>query len=326
VTVAAGSVLVVGEALVDIVRTPDGRVSEHPGGSPANVALTLARLGRTTTLLTRLGQDARGRTVADHLSASGVVLEPASFVAGPTSTAAAQLDAAGGATYEFDLVWDLPRSDGGPDGQPAPGDGPPLCLHTGSIAAVLEPGAARVRQLVEAARPTSTISYDPNLRPALMGAAEDVRPVVESLVGLADVVKLSDEDARWLVPGESLDDLAERWLSLGPAVVVVTRGGSGARAWTAAGAADVAGRAVTVADTVGAGDSFSGGLVDALWSADLLGADRRRALAGIDEATLARVVTRAIEVSAVTVSRPGADPPTVAELGAMTGAGSRPGD
>lgn len=311
-----GHVLVVGEALVDIVRTPDGQVKEHPGGSPANVALTLVRLGRTTTLLTRLGDDERGRAVADHLRRAGVFLDPTSFVAGPTSTAAAQLDTDGSATYEFDLVWDLPPLEEARSEMLA---AQALCLHTGSIAAVLEPGAARVRQHVEVARRTATISYDPNLRPALMGAAEDVLPLVESLVRLTDVVKLSDEDARWLAPHMSLEDLAEEWLTMGPAVVVVTRGGQGARAWSAAGAVDVQGRPVTVADTVGAGDSFSGGLIDALWTADLLGADKRAALAAIDFATLAAVVGHAIAVSAVTVSRPGADPPTRAELAAVGG-------
>jgi len=304
----SADVLVVGEALVDIVRTPDGRVSEHPGGSPANVALTLARLGRATRLLTRLGDDERGQAVAAHLAASGVVLAAGSIVSASTSTAAAQLDAAGGATYEFDLVWDLPVTSGQ--------DARPLCLHTGSIAAVLEPGSAQVKRLVDAARPTSTISYDPNLRPALMGSPAQVRPVVEALVQVADVVKLSDEDASWLDPTVEPDDLAAGWLALGPAVVIVTRGGDGAKAWCAAGVVDVAGVAVQVADTVGAGDSFSGSLIDALWSRDLLGADRRSSLAAIDTGTLRAVVLHAISVSAITVSRPGADPPTRAELGA----------
>lgn len=307
----AGTVLVVGEALVDIVRTPDGQVSEHPGGSPANVALTLARLGRPTRLLTRLGDDERGRSVAAHLVESGVQLAPGSVVTAPTSTAAAQLDAAGGATYEFDLVWDLPGSAGPAT---ATEGGPDLCLHTGSIAAVLEPGATRVRRLVQQARATSTVSYDPNLRPAVMGSPDEVRRGVEAMVRDADVVKLSDEDARWLEPGTDPDDLTSRWLALGPAVVVLTRGGQGATARCAAGVVEVAGHPVQVADTVGAGDSFSGGLLDALWSHDLLGADRRVALAAVDVQILAQVLTRAVTVSAVTVSRPGADPPTLAEL------------
>lgn len=312
---AAGGVLVVGEALVDIVRTPDGQVSEHPGGSPANVALTLGRLGRPTRLLTRIGRDERGRRVVEHLAASGVALAEGSLVPAPTSTAAAQLDAEGGATYTFDLVWDLPGSTGdGVDGLQELRGTPPLCVHTGSISAVIEPGAAQVGRLFSAARSTSTTSYDPNLRPALMGTPAQVRPAVEHLVAAADLVKLSDEDAQWLDPDTAPDDLAARWAALGPAVVVVTRGGQGARAWCAAGVVDVPGRPVRVADTVGAGDSFSGGLIDALWSRDLLGADRRDALAAIDAGTLHEVVAHAVAVSAVTVSRPGADPPTREEL------------
>ena len=313
---SAGDVLVVGEALVDIVRTPDGRVSEHAGGSPANVALTLGRLGRPTRLLTRVGDDERGRGIVDHLAASGVALAAGSVVPAPTSTAAAQLDSHGGATYTFDLVWDLPGSSGDPTTDvTADATGtPPRCLHTGSISAVLEPGATAVRRLFAAARATATTSYDPNLRPALMGSPEQVRPAVEHLVAGADVVKLSDEDARWLDPGTTPDELAQLWSRLGPAVVVVTRGGSGAKAWCAAGVVDVAGRPVQVADTVGAGDSFSGGLIDALWARDLLGAAQRDALVAIDTDTLRAVVEHAVAVSAVTVSRPGADPPTRAEL------------
>ncbi|WP_426311269.1 carbohydrate kinase family protein [Cellulosimicrobium sp. E-16] len=299
-------VLVVGEALIDVVHRADGSVDEHPGGSLANVALTLGRLGRDARLATWLGPDERGDAIRAWLDDSAVTLAPGSTDADRTSVATAHLDAHGAATYEFDLEWRVPAGTA-----PAAGT---LAVHTGSIAAVLEPGASDVRALVAAARDTATITYDPNARPALMGDPADALARIEALVDLADVVKVSDEDVAWLVPGADPVAVAHRWLALGPALVVVTFGGEGAVAVTAAGEQRVAAPRVSVVDTVGAGDSFMGALVDGLWDAGLLGADRREALRAIDAATLAALLERCAAVAAVTVSRAGANPPRRAEL------------
>lgn len=297
--------LVVGEALVDVVQHPDGSRQEHPGGSPANVALGLARLGRPVDLLTWLGDDPYGDLVRAHLGASGVQVVAGDRRPDRTPVAIAHLDEAGHAEYEFDLTWQLPGWDG-----PTP-----LVVHTGSIGAVLAPGGADVARLVADRRAGSTITYDPNLRPAVMGTAQDVRPDVERLVGLSDVVKVSDEDLAWLHPGTDPLAIARDWAARGPAMVVVTFGGDGARAVTARGD-EVTARAlpVTVADTVGAGDSFMSGLVDGLWSAGLLGADARDALHAVPMDVVQQVLDRCARIAAVTVSRPGANPPTSAEL------------
>ncbi|WP_199424842.1 carbohydrate kinase family protein [Actinotalea solisilvae] len=299
--------LVIGEALIDVVRRADGSGEEHPGGSPANVALGLGRLGREVDLLTWFGDDAHGALLRRHLEASGVAIAPGSDTADRTSVATAVLDADGVATYEFDLSWHVPAKWASPPAVP-------LVVHTGSIAAVLEPGGPDVANILAAHRDSATLTYDPNLRPSLMPPPEVTRPVVEALVALADVVKVSDEDLTWLEPGTHPLEVARRWAASGPAVVVVTRGGEGATALTAAYELDVAAPRVTVADTVGAGDSFMAGLVDGLWSAGLLGADRRTALREADEVTLRSVLARCAEIAAITVSRAGANPPTAAEL------------
>ncbi|WP_454041095.1 carbohydrate kinase family protein [Cellulosimicrobium sp. Marseille-Q8652] len=301
-----GHVLAVGEALIDVVHRADGTVDELPGGSLANVALTLGRLGRDARLVTWIGDDARGAALRDWLAASGVTLAPGSADADRTSVATAHLDAHGAATYEFDLEWQVPAR--------TTVDADTRALHTGSIAAVLEPGAAAVRELVASARATATVTYDPNARPALMGDPADARPRIEALVALADVVKVSDEDLAWLAPGTDPVAVARDWLALGPAVVVVTLGGEGAVAVTATGEQRVAAPRVQVVDTVGAGDSFMGALIDGLWDADLLGADRREELRAIDGATLAGLLERCVAVAAITVSRAGANPPRRAEL------------
>ncbi|MGW2093218.1 carbohydrate kinase family protein [Promicromonospora sukumoe] len=307
----SGHVLAVGEALVDEVHRPDGSSAEHPGGSVANVALTLGRLGRDVRLGTWLGADARGDLVRGWLAESQVVLVEGSAGAERTSVALATLDDAGSATYDFDLTWEVPAG-ALPD---AGGDDAPLAVHTGSIAAMLEPGAAQVRQVLEAARAASTTTYDPNARPAIMGAPDEVRPRVEALVQLSDVVKVSDEDLDWLYPGTDPVAVARDWQRGTPALVVVTFGGKGAVAVSDAGEVEAVAPRVEVVDTVGAGDSFMGALIDGLWEHDLLGAARRDALNAVDAATVQNVLDRCVAVAAITVSRAGANPPRRQEVG-----------
>lgn len=309
-------VLAVGEALVDEVHRPDGSTAEHPGGSIANVALTLGRLGRDVRLATWLGRDERGDAVRAWLAESGVTLADGSDEADRTSVAVATLDEGGSATYEFDLTWQVPEQ--------ARAGADTLAVHTGSIAAVLEPGGSQVRDLIEAARATSTITYDPNARPVIMGSADVARERIETLVALADVVKVSDEDLGWLYPGQDPVEAARAWrgagdngaAARGPALVVVTQGGDGAVALTAAGDVEVKAPSARVVDTVGAGDSFMGALIDGLWGQDLLGAERRDALHAVTPDAVTTLLEQCVAVAAITVSRAGANPPRRAELGA----------
>lgn len=297
--------LVVGEALVDIVERRDGTRAEHPGGSPANVALGLARLGRRTGLLTRVGNDDRGHRIVEHLQAAGVRLVPGSVAGARTSTAKATLDERGVASYEFDIDWRLPAGIGAQGA---------TAVHTGSIAAFLAPGGDQVLELLQRAAPSATISYDPNARPRLMGDADAARRRVERIVAGCDLVKVSDEDLEWLTPGEDPADVADRWQRSGPAVVVVTRGAAGALARFRGQGVQVPAPAVPVVDTVGAGDAFTSGALDYLSGAGMLGPDRRRALAAIDEQTLIAMLRHAVRASAITCTRAGAQPPTRAEL------------
>jgi fructokinase len=307
--------IVVGEALVDLVGQRGGRtLAAHPGGSPANVALGLGRLGVPVTLKTRLGRDSFGEMIRGHLEASGVRVDGGPGEGVSTSLAIATL-AAGIASYDFRIEWDV--------GNLSPLPVETRCLHTGSLATALAPGKDSVVDLIqrEHERGRVTISYDPNVRPALLGEPARARPDIERLVTLSNVVKVSDEDLRWLYPDRSDEEVAQDWLALGPALVVVTRGGAGVYAV----AADVELRRdavpIDLVDTVGAGDSFTSGLLDGLHRADLVGAARRDALAGIERATLESVVEEAALIAAITCSRPGADPPTRAELDAAFAAG-----
>ncbi|NUS40850.1 MAG: carbohydrate kinase, partial [Terrabacter sp.] len=212
--------LVIGEALVDAVTTPGGGTEEHVGGSPANVAFGLAALDHPVDLATWIATDERGRRIEDVCRERGVALTAGSQGAPFTSVAYATLDLTGAATYVFDLEWQVAS---------VPGLTAYGHVHTGSIGAVLEPGGTQVREILAVARGLgATVSYDPNARPALMGLPDQARRTIEESIRLADLVKVSDEDIAWLCPGESEEDVLRGWAELGPAVIVMTRGGEGA--------------------------------------------------------------------------------------------------
>ncbi|TPG35672.1 carbohydrate kinase family protein [Mycolicibacterium hodleri] len=297
--------LVIGEALIDIVQR-DGQVTgEHVGGSPLNVAIGLGRLGRDVDFLTHIGDDERGRRIVEYVKASGVQLVPGSTSAARTPTASATIDENGSATYTFDIEWQLTGT---------PEVSPPAVVHTGSIAGFLDPGCLATAALLDAYRLSTTITYDPNVRPALIVDREQAISRIDRLVEKADVVKASDEDLRWIDPARTPEQIAQAWHESGPSIVAVTMGGQGAFAVCAAGIVRVAARPVEVIDTVGAGDSFMTGLIDALWSLELLGGDRRAALSHIDVDALEGVLQAATLASAVTVARAGADLPDRAAL------------
>ena len=300
---------VIGEALVDQVISDTSPLRFHPGGSPLNVAVGVARLGRPVQFVGRYGKDEYGALIRQHLL-SNSVLTPLPADDLPTSVATAVLNPAGGASYTFDLEWQLPALAAA---LPRLLDGTTV-LHTGSIAAMLSPGADAVLHAVERAHPTATISYDPNCRPSIITDVGYAREQAERFVALADVVKASDEDLEWLYPEDPAEVTARRWLELGPALVVVTRGSRGAWAVSAAGESTAAVPAVTVTDTVGAGDSFMSALLVGLMERHLDGGARRSELVRISAGDLAAVLDFAVRAAAVTVSRAGANPPFRSEL------------
>jgi fructokinase len=297
-------VLVVGEALVDIVKRRDGSTETFPGGSAANVAVALARLGRDAGFVTSYADDEHGRLIADHLAASGVRLETDPHVIPRTSSALATLQADGSARYTFDIDWRI--------GAVVVSD-PPLAVHACSLGAVLTPGCDDVRALMARLRPTSTTSYDVNMRPSVTGVGPPIASPVEATVALSDIVKASDEDLEALYPGEYEDDAAARLLTLGPAAVVVTRGAEGAVWYSGTLRVSDPGVPVQVADTIGAGDTFGAAMLDELGTRGFLGGGVD-AIASMTRHDVAGVLAFATRAAAVTVSRPGADPPYRSEL------------
>ncbi len=290
-----GDVLVVGESLVDIVHAADGTTTEYAGGSAANVAVALSRLGRPVRFVTAWADDQRGAVLARHLADAGVTLATDPRVLERTATAAATIGTDGAASYDFDLDWRI-----GPVQA-----GRPVAVHVCSIGAVLEPGATQVLDLLRSLHGTATITYDINARPAITGTGPELVARVERMVAVADVVKASDEDLAALYPELEAVAAARHLLALGPSAVVVTRGGGGATWVGAEHTVEVAARPVQVADTIGAGDTFGAAIIDALWG---------RSPGDLGPADITDVLTHAARAAAVTVSRPGADPPYRHEL------------
>lgn len=291
-------VLVIGEALIDIVATADGSFA-HPGGSPANVAFGLGRLGVDTGLLTALGDDGFGTVIQDHLSTGNVKLLPGCLNLERTASATAVLAADGSARYEFDINWDLP---------PHALDPMPKIVHAGSIATFLEPGAQAVASLMAQAKGHALVTYDPNVRPALVGEHGKALATFERTAALCDLVKLSDEDAQWLYPELQLDQVATTILSLGPTLVVLTRGDQGADLTTKNTQVQIPAVASEVADTIGAGDSFMSAMIHGLL---------RFGTANLSPEQLENLGRSAVAAGAITVRRSGAMPPTLEELMAL---------
>jgi fructokinase len=301
--------LVIGESLIDIVERDELVTAEHVGGSPLNVAVGLARLCRDVDFLTRIGDDQYGRRIAQYVNTAGAHLLSDKSTAARTPTARVQVGDDGSADYVFDLDWQLSGT---------PEVSPPLFVHTGSIASVREPGCLAVAALIDTYHVSATITFDPNVRPALIVDRDLARERIEQLVERSDIVKVSEEDLRWIDPERAPERTARTWLKLGPSIVAVTMGDRGALAVCEAGDTRVPARPVQVVDTVGAGDAFMAGLIDTLWTMDLLGAGRRGELRRIGLDALTAALDKASIAAALTVARAGADLPDRAALDAGT--------
>ena len=304
----AGTIAVIGEALIDVVETGDDEPRlARPGGSPYNVALGLARLEAPARFVGRLSGDPLGAILRRHAERSRVDLSLSVDVREPSTVALVELDDTGAAQYRFgiegtaDFRWTADELARVPEDV--------LAVHFGSLASWLPPGDAAIAARVAELRAAGvTVTYDPNVRPHLQPDGAAARAHIESVLPLADVVKTSEEDLAHLRPGETAEQVARDWLTLGPQAVVVTRGGDGSLAVTAAGTVTRPPRPITVVDTVGAGDAFMSGLLDALHRSGRLA---RADLAGADWGD---VLDAAALVAALTCARAGANPPRRADL------------
>jgi fructokinase len=310
---------VIGETVIDLVDPGDGSACiAHQGGSPLNVAIGLARLGNRTAFFGRMSRDPLGTVLGRHLERSGVETDYVIRAAEPSTIALVELSA-GQARYEFsvsgtsDFQWSAEEIAVLPAGAPA--------VHFGSLTSWQPPGDEVVNQRMAELRAAGSalISYDPNARPTLQGAAASARAKVARSAALAHVIKASSDDIDYLYDGEELASVVERWLGQGAALVVITSGAGGATAWVH-GRVPVRRPAfpIRVVDTVGAGDAFTSGLLDGLGRRGLATPEGVRSLA--DPSVLAGILDEAGAGSAITCSRAGANPPTRAEVEAFLAA------
>ncbi|MCP9956713.1 carbohydrate kinase family protein [Streptomyces sudanensis] len=279
-----------------------------PGGGPANTAVALARLGTPARFLGRLSGDVFGRLFRDRLLGSGVDLSGCVAASEPSTLAVADVDVHGHASYAF-------FAEGAADWQwtaaelaAAPLDGT-VCLHTGSLALVREPGGRRVEEFLASVRERATVCLDPNVRPLLVPPAA-YRERIGRWCALADVLRLSEDDLALLLPGAGPEDACDRWHEAGARLVVVTLGPRGALASLDGARVTVPALPVEVADTVGAGDSFTAGLLHALAGLGRLGGR----LDGLTPEETAASCAYAALVAARTCAVPGADPPWASDL------------
>jgi fructokinase len=309
---ARADITVIGEAVIDLVPGDQPQTYHAvPGGSPYNVAVGLARLGHRTALMARLAGNALGRILRDRARAEGIDLRAAPPAAEPATLAVVSLDASAQASYDFylngtaDWQWTAEETGRVPDIT--------AVLHFGSIASWTPPGDARILALAADMRGRGDvlISYDPNIRPRLLADHEHGQRMAERAIRLAHLAKASSDDIAWLYPGRTAAEVARHWLQLGPAVVVITSSG-GADAFTAQGRpVHQPARDIAVADTIGAGDSFTAGLIGSLI--------RRRQhlpaqLAQCPAQQLSAALDDAILVASLNCQRRGNDPPALADL------------
>jgi fructokinase len=304
-------IVVAGEALIDLVTNGGDGYRAVVGGSPANVAVGLARLDQHVRLLARISADPFGQRIRAYLVANDVDLAWAVDAAEPTSLAIASLDAHGHAEYAFYL-------NGTADWQWSPDQLPPslngvTAVHSGSLALSMSPGADVLEAMLAAA--PVTVSIDINLRPSICPDRDAERSRVERQIRHAQLVKASQEDVAWLYPDRTVEQTATAWQASGATCIIVTLGGDGVYLLRPDGVAvSTPALPVDVVDTVGAGDSFTGGLLSALAAIDALGADPAARLTAVTADQWRAAVDYANTVAALTCGRFGADPPTAAEV------------
>ncbi|GAA4356625.1 carbohydrate kinase [Variovorax defluvii] len=305
--------VVCGEALMDVYMgetTPTGMTLDaRIGGSPLNVAQGLARLARPVAFLTGLSTDALGERLLASLKEEGVDTSLVLRNDAPSTLSVVSVDAGGVPRYAF-------HGNGAADRQITHDTLPALpraarVLQFGSYALAVEPVGSALRALAARERERLLIAYDPNVRLNVEPDLAHWRAVVDQMVSIAHLVKVSDEDLGLLYPGEAVEEVAARWLDRGASMVAVTRGRHGAIAWTRTARADAPSPTTRVIDTVGAGDTFQAALLTWL---DEHGVLTPEGLSALDGASLDALLRFAAQAAAITCSRRGADMPRRAEL------------
>ena len=303
------SVLVIGEALVDVVHGTNGEIINIPGGSPANTAVALARLGTKTYMKARTSHDQFGEEIRSYLTSQNVNLDYSLVVDNPSSVINAVIQKDGSAKYEANLKgaadygWTFEELNQviDPDIQ---------IVQLGSLTSYVEPGATNVENWFSQLRQSNNylLTFDPNIRHPLDGENEvDVRKRAKKLASLSHVVKASDEDLNWIFSNNNPQDSAIKIIESGASLVIVTLGKKGAFAVNKKHEiVEVTANEIEVIDTIGAGDTFAAALITQLLENSWI---NKNALENLGSDDLTEILTHCSAASAITCSRQGANPP-----------------
>jgi fructokinase len=298
------SIWVCGEVLIDLIPGADGVRVAHVGGGPANTAKALARLGHVIHFIDGISSDEYGQMSRKELLDDEVKLDLALKSDKPTCTAEVTLAADGGASYVFTIdgtaTFDFNQS-----WLPDPSRYKPQALHIGTLAIIVEPSSSVLYEWAIKVAEFAPIVLDPNVRPSVVGDRIRYVAAVEKWAAISSVIKLSDDDMKWLYPDESFESVAQRWIAQGASVVVITRGSDGLIGFSSAGSVEVPGVKIEVADTVGAGDTVGAILVEAMVE---------KGLENLTGEVLKATLHRAAVAAGITCSRKGAQPPYKHEL------------
>jgi fructokinase len=302
-------IAVLAEALIDFKATGPLEFKGFPGGSPLNVGVACARLGQATGFVGQLSSDLFGETLLKHLKINGLNSEFVSRSSAPTTLGFVD-DSSGQPHYAF-------LRNGAADTLYQPSPTPTLpnslrFLYFGSISLLEDPTRTSIERLVQHHRARATVVFDPNVRPSLIADKQDYLERFRFWVSLAHIVKLSEEDAAWLYPQLALEDFSQLLLEWGASVVLFTRGSSGVELFLNSGKRlEVSAPQVKVIDTVGAGDTFSAGLMVFLLEG---GFQDTFELAKLNLERWKAALEFACNAAALNCTRAGCDPPTRAEL------------
>jgi len=294
---------VAGEVLIDLI--PEG-ADRKPvvGGGPANTAKALAKLGIDTQFIDGISTDDFGQIAKKELITAGVKLDYVKYSDKPTCLATVSLSKSASATYEF-VIENTATFDFTSEWLPNPQTDRPSLLHTGTLATVIEPGASVLFEWAKSVVKVAPIVFDPNIRPAVISDRAQYVAQVERWVAISSVVKVSDDDLKWLYPSLEIKQAVNNWLAKGPSLVVVTFGDKGLTGYQKGEQVSIDAVKVKVADTVGAGDTVGAILVEAIV---------KDGLENLTGSRLEMMLKRAAKAAAITVSRVGANPPTSEEL------------
>ena len=296
-------VWVAGEVLIDLI--PEGS-ERNPivGGGPANTAKALSKIGIDTQFIDGISTDDYGQMAKNELVASGVKLDYVKYSDKPTCLAIVSLSDSGSASYEF-VIENTATFDFTSDWLPNPQSERPSLLHIGTLATAIEPGASVLFEWAQSVIKVAPIVFDPNIRPAVISDRDLYVKQVERWVLISSALKVSDEDIKWLYPFLEIEQVVNNWLAKGPSLVVVTYGDKGLAGYRVGEKVIVDAVKVVVADTVGAGDTVGAILVEAIV---------KNGISSLTGNRLEMMLKRAAKAAAITVSRSGANPPTLKEI------------